>query len=171
MNNFFTKSLLICTITLTIGFLPVTKAQALLVVIEDGCSPDFWKDNTAKWLATGFLPGQSVQSVFSGAFSHKLSRESLLQAVMSQRGEEKRFHGRGEVKEAARTLIRVAVAALLNSAHPDIDFPLTTTEVINEVNTALASRDQNIILALADQLRVLDDELLFPCPFLDPSNS
>ena len=168
MNNFFPKPLLISLMTLAIGFLPGTKAWApIFVVIEDGCSADFWKNNTARWLATGFIPGQSVKSVFSEAFPHKLSRKSLLQAVMSQGRNEKRFLGRRDVKDAARTLIREAVASVLNSAHPEIEFPLTTTEVINVVNTDLASRDPNIILTLAEQLRVLDEDF-FDCPLLAP---
>ncbi len=99
MNNLFTKFLVICTVTFTIGFMSVTKVQAWGFVIVDGCSPDFWKDNTAKWLATGFLPGQSVGSVFSMASPHKLAQESLLQAVISQTEDGNESNRRHKLKE------------------------------------------------------------------------
>jgi len=163
MNNLVTKSLLICTVTLAIGFMPVRKVKAQ--VIFDGCSPDYWKDHTAQWPATGFLPDQSVQSVFSKAFTFGLGRQSLLQAVISQSSDGEKSYGRYHrraVKEAARTLIPAAVAPLLNSAHLGVEFLRTTTEVINEVNTALASRNRDTILALAGELDFLDSA--FACP-------
>jgi hypothetical protein len=49
------------------------------------------------------------------------------------------------------------VAALLNSANPDIDYPLTTLQVIVQVNAALASHDRNTILALATTLDNYND--------------
>ena len=66
------------------------------------------------------------------------------------------FIRKGKSKKTTRELIRVAVAALLNASHPVVEFPLTTTELIHEVNTALASRDQDIIADLTAALGVLD---------------
>lgn len=164
MNTLFTKFILICAVAFTIGFMPARTVQAVFTEIVDGCSPDFWKDNTAEWTVTGFLPGQSVQSVFSkGFFLWTYKEKSLLQAVISESDDGAVFDRRGQAKEAARILIRAAVAALLNSAHPEVDFPPTTSEVINEVNTALASHNRDTILALAAELEFLNEEL-FRCP-------
>jgi hypothetical protein len=38
---------------------------------------------------------------------------------------------------SARILLRAATAAVLNAAHPDVDYPLTEAEIISQVNTAL----------------------------------
>jgi hypothetical protein len=62
---------------------------------------------------------------------------------------------------AARTLLRAAVAALLNSAHPGVDYPLTTGEVISRVNQALASGSRSAMLELASEL---DDLNNLGCP-------
>ena len=48
--------------------------------------------------------------------------------------------------------MRAAVAALLNSAHPAIDYPRSTAQVIADVNSALASGDRKAMITLANQL-------------------
>jgi hypothetical protein len=53
---------------------------------------------------------------------------------------------------AARILLRAAVAALLNSAHPDVDYPRTPADVIAAVNAALASKNRSTMLSLATEL-------------------
>jgi hypothetical protein len=62
------------------------------------------------------------------------------------------FQGGSSNTAAARILLRAAVAALLNSAHPDVDYPRTTAEVIADVNAALASNSRSTMLALAAEL-------------------
>jgi hypothetical protein len=54
-------------------------------------------------------------------------------------------------------LLRQAVAALLNSAHPDVDFSLTTAQVISAVNAALATDDRDTILDLAEELAAANE--------------
>jgi hypothetical protein len=44
------------------------------------------------------------------------------------------------------------VAALLDAAHPDVDYPRTPASVIADVNAALASRNRDTILDLASRL-------------------
>jgi hypothetical protein len=60
--------------------------------------------------------------------------------------------GGSGLKGAEGILLRSAVAALLNAAHPDINYPLTTPEVINQVNAALATDNRGATLALATTL-------------------
>ena len=76
--------------------------------------------------------------------SFGLDNTSLVEAL--------NFAGGSGTSGAAQILLRAAVAALLNSAHPDIDYPMTTNEVIQAVNAALASNDRATMLALASQL-------------------
>ena len=85
--------------------------------------------------------------------SFGLDNRTLLQAL--------NFRGGSGTTGAARILLRTAVAALLNSAHPDVDYPRTTAEVIADVNAALASHDRSTMLALAAEL---DDDNNLGCP-------
>ena len=71
------------------------------------------------------------------------------------------FKGGSGTLGAAQTLLRAAVAALLNSAHPDVDYPRTTAEVIADVNAALASQDRSTMLNLAT---ALDADNNLGCP-------
>ncbi len=62
---------------------------------------------------------------------------------------------------AESILLRAAVAALLNAADPLISYPLSTSQVIAQVNTAIASGDRSTILALAS---TLDADNNLGCP-------
>lgn len=57
---------------------------------------------------------------------------------------------------AKRILLRAAAAALLNAAHPDVDYPLTTAQVTSRVNDALGSGDRATMLAAAGDLQELN---------------
>ncbi|MBP8055060.1 MAG: hypothetical protein KA314_04430 [Chloroflexi bacterium] len=74
---------------------------------------------------------------------YNLDTKTMLQAL--------NFNGGAGQIAAARTLLRSAVAALLNAASPDVSYPLTEAEIIADVNTALAS-DRNAMLTLATEL-------------------
>jgi hypothetical protein len=82
--------------------------------------------------------------VFDVPNSFGLDNVTLLRALS--------FQGGSTNTAAARILLRAAVAALLNSASPGIDYPLTTAEVIAQVNAALASNNRNTMLTLASRL-------------------
>jgi uncharacterized repeat protein (TIGR01451 family) len=109
---------------------------------NEGCTPGFWKNHPEAWV--GFTTGQTLESVFDVPDALGLDNATLLEALSFQGGS-------GNVG-AARILLRAAVAALLNAASPDVDFTLTTAEVIAQVNTALASQDRATMLALATDL-------------------
>ncbi len=61
------------------------------------------------------------------------------------------FQGGSGPSGAAEILLRAAVAALLNAAHPGVDYPLTTAQIISQVNTALAA-NRPAMLTLATTL-------------------
>lgn len=73
-----------------------------------------------------------------------LDNKTLLQAL--------NFKGGSGVGGASQILLRASVAALLNAAHPDIDYPRTPATVITQVNAALASGNRATILNLASSL-------------------
>jgi hypothetical protein len=101
-----------------------------------GCTPGYWKNHTEDWV--GFAPDQLVSDVFSNAGS--LGSGTLLAALSA---------GGGSSLTAAKALlIHHAVAALLNSTHPDIDYAFTTAQVIAWTSEMLTSTDRDAILGL-----------------------
>jgi hypothetical protein len=110
----------------------------------EGCTPGFWKNHLAAWAATGYSPNQTLESVFDVPDAFGLDNNTLLQALS--------YQGGSDLTGAAKILLRAAVAALLNAADPNIDYPLTTSQVIAQVNAALASGSRSTMLALASTL-------------------
>jgi hypothetical protein len=121
---------------------------------DEGCTPGYWKNHTDSWPPTGYSPSQKVQSVFSQASLYPaLGSSTLLQALS--------FDGGSDLTGAAGNLLRAATAALLNSTHSGVDYPWVTGQVISDVNSALASKNRDIILALASEL---DNDNNLGCP-------
>jgi hypothetical protein len=120
---------------------------------EEGCTPGFWKQpqHLDEWV--GFSPSQTLESVFDVPDAFGLDDVTLLAALD--------FEGGSTTADAAEVLLRQAVAAILNAASPDVDYPLTVAEIIAQVNAALASGDRATILALAEELDTFNN--LF-CP-------
>ena len=96
------------------------------------------------WVSTGFSPNQTLESVFDVPDILGLDNRTLRQALS--------FTGGSGTTGGARILLRAAVSALLNSAHPDVNYPRTTAEVIADVNAALASGNRSTMLDLAAEL-------------------
>lgn len=112
---------------------------------ETGCTPGYWKNHTSAWAGTGYSPGQSTGSVFSGASAFPdLAAKTLLQSLQGGGG--------SGTTGAAKILLRAAVAALLNAAHPDMNYPRTTAEILADVNAALTSNNRSTMLSLAAEL-------------------
>jgi hypothetical protein len=139
------------------GFIPATgeivavkcitdgdAAQDLIIEVcmnAQGLTPGYWKNHIPAWTGTGYLPGQTLGSVFSNTGTPSTT---LLQAL--------NFGGGPGVTGAKQILLRAAVASLLNSASSSIYYVLTPSQVIVQVNAALATNNRAVILALATQL-------------------
>ena len=128
----------------------------------EGCTPGFWKNSIGSWPPTGYSPNQTVASVFTlpnGVIS-QLGSDTLLTALS--------YQGGNDLKGAAQILLRAAVSAVLNAAHPDVkDYPLSAQEVIAKVNAALATKDRSTILALAS---LLDGYNNLGCPLANDNS-
>ncbi len=112
---------------------------------DEGCTPGYWKNHTDSWAPSGYSPGQTTSSVFSGASAFpSLGSQTLLQSLQGGGGS-------GSLG-GAKILLRAAVAALLNAAHPDVDYTRSASSIISEVNAALTSNNRNTMLALATEL-------------------
>jgi hypothetical protein len=121
---------------------------------DTGCTPGYWKNHTDSWAGTGYSPGQTTGSVFSGASAFpSLASKTLLQAIQGGGGP--------GLDGAAKILLRAAVAALLNASHSGVDYPRTTAEILADVNAALTSGNRNTMLALAT---ALDNDNNSGCP-------
>jgi hypothetical protein len=111
-----------------------------------GCTPGYWKQqqHLDSWIPTGFSPDQTLESVFDVPDTLGYDDVTLLEALS--------FQGGSDLNGAAEILLRASVSALLNSAQPNVDYPVTTAEVIDAVNAALASGDRTTIIDLAGKL-------------------
>jgi hypothetical protein len=109
----------------------------------EGLTPGYWKNHLEDWPPTGYAPGDTVGSVFSAVSSHfpGLADDTLLEALS--------YPGGPGAEGGARILLRAAVAALLNAAHPGLNFPDAPESVIINTNNAIASENRQTMLSLA----------------------
>ena len=70
------------------------------------------------------------------------SDDTLLEALKYKGGE--------DLSGMAQNLLRAAAAALLNAAHPEVNYPLSVAEVVNLVNNAL-TQDRDTMENLKDE--------------------
>lgn len=109
----------------------------------EGCSPGFWKNHVCKWV--GYSPDDTIEDVFDlPPELSEVSSKNLSQAL--------EFGGGSSIVDKAKILLRQAVAAVLNAAHPEINYPLSENDVIGEVNATLATLNTTEILNLKDIL-------------------
>jgi hypothetical protein len=92
----------------------------------EGCTPGFWKQphHFDEW-PDSYEPDQPIGDAFELAVAPDIT---LLEALQAQGGD-------------LNALLRHAVAALLNAAHPKVDYPLTVEEVIALFQQALTNGD------------------------------
>jgi len=105
-------------------------------VSQTGCSHGFWKNHANAW-PTPYTTTTLLNSVFTIPGSLGISSTATLLTALN-------YNATGStVLGAAQRLLLQAAAALLNSAKPSLNYPLTTSQVINQVNTALAIVNAN----------------------------
>jgi hypothetical protein len=100
----------------------------------EGCTLGYWKNHTDSW--EGFATTDSFDAVF-GVTSHidppgpggAYVNPSLLTVLEV---------GGGDGADGQNGMARQAVAALLNAAHSEVDFPMSEAEVIAAVQAAYA---------------------------------
>jgi uncharacterized repeat protein (TIGR01451 family) len=127
-----------------------------VTIIEEfqGCTPGFWKNHPDCW--EGYSPTQTIGSVFTipGCLSScNLGGKTLTQALS--------FGGGPGNCGAAKILLRAAVAALLNASDGDINYSMSVSEVISQVNAKLATCNRAQMLWLASELDMYNN---YGCP-------
>lgn len=91
----------------------------------EGLTPGYWKQpqHFATWVPTGYSPDDLFNTVFG---VNDPDNPTLLEALETGGG-------------GFNALGRHAVAALLNSAHPTVEYAFTTAQVISQVQAAYAN--------------------------------
>ena len=114
-----------------------------------GCPRGFWKQlrHLDSW--SFYSPGQTLESVFDVPDAYRVDNIPLLDALS--------FDGGPTIGDAARNLVRAGVAGLLNAQSADVNYPITTSQVIAEVDAAIASGDRTTILAEANRLEGMNN--------------
>jgi hypothetical protein len=108
----------------------------------EGHTPGYWKNHPEDWV--GYIPSDLVVDVFSEAGLYVDPSDTLMDAL--------NYPGGDTLEEKAQILLRAGTAALLNAAHPNVDYPISEAQVISDVNAALASGDTQTMLDLAKDL-------------------
>jgi hypothetical protein len=111
----------------------------------EGFTPGYWRNHMEDWPPTGYSPDDLFSDVFGVGPSITLGAYKT-GAIWAKGGGE-------------NALIRHATAALLNAAHPDADYPLSPTEVIDAVQAAYASGDFDTLKTELDGYNNLGGEL------------
>ena len=109
-----------------------------------GLTPGFWKNlrkHGEYW--TYYSPDDTIGEIFDLPEELESLDVTLIEAL--------KFGGGNGTIGMAQTLLRAAVAALLNDAHPDIEYQYSG-DIIDDVNSALASLDRDIMEELKDDL-------------------
>jgi len=109
----------------------------------EGCTPGYWKQNhhLDSWIPTGYQPGDNFDEVFGvDVFGNK----TLHQVIRTGGGQE-------------RALGRHAVAALLCSSHPDVEYGMTEAEVLMAVQDAFMDGSRGAIETLKNTLDELNN--------------
>lgn len=110
-----------------------------------GCSLGYWKTHTSVW-PSPYTTSTKLNTVFTipSSYSTTIKNATFLQAL--------NFAGGSTLDGAAQILLRQAVAAVLNAAKYGSNYPLSLTEIVSSVNSALASKNRSTILSLASLL-------------------
>lgn len=114
--------------------------------VMSGCTTAYWHRDQEQWKYPGVPPTQKMKFIFQPSIAYGEVGEATLRTAL-------RFQDQEGLLGAAKTLVKQGGAALLNSGHPKIEFPLTRTQVITRVGDALKSRDEAAIRALAAELK------------------
>jgi hypothetical protein len=121
-----------------------------------GCSPGFWKNHPEAWPQTGHSIFDTVGGVGFVNADPSLSVKTLLEALS--------FKGGSGVLGAQQILLRAGSAALLNASHPSIFYPMTSAQVLQDVNSAISTGNRQVMLDLAKKLDAFNN---LGCPKMD----
>jgi len=114
-----------------------------------GCTPGYWKQDQHfdSW-PSGVTPSQYLKQYFTGTIPLTFGGKSLGNIKLL---DGLKMKGGSGLEGARQILMRAAVAAYLNSLK-NFNYQFSTSEVVNMVNTALASSSRDLIILTAAKL-------------------
>lgn len=112
----------------------------VMVPPQEGLSHGYWKNHQENW-PDGYTPSMLLTDVFENASLYANLTDDTLENALD-------YHGGDTLEGAAQILLRNAVGAVLNAAHPNINYPAQLSDLIEEVNEALGSMDRDTMLNL-----------------------
>jgi len=103
----------------------------------EGLTPGYWKNlekHGEDWIAP-YTPETHLGDVFKNASLYMLADYTMYEALGWSSG--------STTTETAQKLLSQATAAVLNAAHPNIDYPISEADLIGEVNDALGNYNKD----------------------------
>jgi len=136
---------LVISITSILFLTGMLGASATVNGDPGGLTPGFWKNlNKHQIYWTDYHPtDDTIEDVFNLPPELSSLDVTLIEAL--------KFGGGNNTIGMARILLRAAVAAILNVAHPDMEYQYEG-DVIADVNTALLSLDRTTMENLKNEL-------------------
>jgi hypothetical protein len=128
----------------------VMAALWLPLPVPSGCTPAYWNRDQEQWKYPGLPPSQKLRFIFPATLPYGEVAETTLRAAFL-------FPDQEGLLGAVRTLVREGGAAMLNSAHFKIEYPLTRTQVLARVGEALKSGDEAAMRGLAAELKAANE--------------
>lgn len=112
-------------------------------VCDEGCTPGYWKQDQHfdSWPAP-YTPDSNLRDVFVTSPVELVPDDTFLEAL--------NYGGGSGIAGATRILLRAAVASLLNSAAPDVDFAVSTGHVVDTTIDRLETEYRPTLLKRAD---------------------
>ena len=111
---------------------------------QEGKTPGFWMNHPSDW-PDGYTQTMLVKDVFENVSEYPELLDDTLLKALNYGG------GPGDLG-MAKLLLRHAVAAVLNARHPNINYPILESTIIEEVNRALSTHDKTKMEFLKDIL-------------------
>lgn len=120
---------------------------------KEGCTPGFWKQphHFDSWVT--YSPIDTLCSVFTETCGFSFGGDTLLEAL--------KYHGGPDPEDQIKNMLKHAVAALLNAASGDVNYPLSVKAVKDKVNDLIVNGDLFWIEFLKDKFDDLNNR---DCP-------
>ncbi|MEM3769707.1 MAG: hypothetical protein QXG76_00795 [Candidatus Bathyarchaeia archaeon] len=122
-------------------------------ICGEGFTPGFWRNHLEIWVT--YTPSTLWKDVFEDPISIRIGKKTITNPTLGQV-----IIATGGINEKIGVydaLARHAVAALLNAAHPNVDYPMTIAEIINAVNEVIGNADYTDAATLKNTLEAYNN--------------
>lgn len=124
----------------------VMAALWLPLPVPSGCTPAYWRRDQDQWKHSGLPPSQKMRFIFPATAAYGNVADTTLRDAFL-------FPDEAGLLGVVKMLAREGGAAMLNSAHFKIEYPMTRTQVLTRVGDIMKSGDEAAMRDLAGQLK------------------